>query len=416
MKCSHCKSEKDVKSNRIPNGWKRLDSGTLCRSCFGKSYVLRAPSLPIAKPIDMTWAEFRGLIRSQWQRFSEAATWMMRECYARDVRRESSMDKLPPMPRVYLYPEARAMFPEIPSRSVAALEQQVQAKYRSNRFKVIWTMEEQLQNLRYPQPFICPNQGWMVEIEDTDRRDMVVSVRVGDERIRLRLKSGKHFRRQRAMIEQMASGVAIQGELSIYRKRAQGDDRAGRNGQKSSAIGIERGESQHVKFDTMIKLVAYLPRQPHSERSETLYVRTDSDAMLVALNTKDERLWVLHADHVRRWTAEHIRRLNAWNDDSKAEQRPVPEFADRRTAACTKYRNRINSFEKEAASQLVRYAVRRRFAEIRYDDSDHSYLSRFDWSGLRQAIMSKCDLENIDFTVASGTVESNSRQSLATEV
>ena len=55
-----------------------------------------------------------------------------------------------------------------------------------------------------------------------------------------------------------------------------------------------------------------------------LRVHTSADSLLVAVNARDEQLWTYHADHLRRWSAEHRAQLQRWADDSKYEQRPVP--------------------------------------------------------------------------------------------
>ena len=73
--------------------------------------------------------------------------------YARDQARLPGQDKLAKMSYCYLYPEARALWPGLPSTTVAALTNQVQAKYRAQRRAVVWTLEEQLATYRYPQKF-----------------------------------------------------------------------------------------------------------------------------------------------------------------------------------------------------------------------------------------------------------------------
>jgi len=402
---------------RLPRGWKRIDDEVLCSSCTQDRYVLRAVTLPIAKPLDSTWAEFREIIRGQWSLVSQCMTWMVRELYARDAARAGTHDKLPKMERVYLYPEARERFPGLVPATVSALEQLAQSKYRKQRYGVLWTQEEQLQTLRYPQPLIVPAKNWSIEISPTNaRRDIVLTVRIAGAPRQLRLRSGGNFRRQRLDIEKIIAGDAVKGELAIYRKRAAGTDRAGASGQKSSALGKDRGDGgQQIRYDTMVKLVGRFPRKQHAERTGTLYVRTAGESLLVALNAKDEKLWVLNSDHVRRWCAEHMARLNRWSDDAKAELRPTVPFADRRQAAAVKFRNRIHSACLEAAAQLVAYAVRRKFAEVRYNDADKSYVGRFDWSGLKAAIEHKCNADNLRFIDASGAVKSPSREPLESE-
>lgn len=403
---------------RLPRGWKRIDSAVRCTDCVRAAYVLRAVELPVAKPMDSTWAEFRELIRGQWQETSRCATWMMRELYARDTMRDQQ-PKQPPMPRIYLYPEARERFPAIAPTSVSALEHLVQAKYRAARRKLVWTLEQQLPTLRYPQPLLIPAASWKIELSDDARKDMLLSVRMQGQWHQLRLRGGGQFRRQRKDVEAIIAGDAIKGELAILRKAAYGTDRAGRNGQQSSAHGVERGDfGQRVQYDVIAKIVGRFPRSEAPPRRGQLRVRSDSDSMLLALNIKDERLWVVNADHVRRWAIEHARRLQRWGDDSKAELRPDVPFGQRRHNAAIKYRDRIHTFCQQTAASLVGYAVRRKFATVVYDDSDRSYLDRFDWSGLKSAIRTKCEAEGLEFVekTASGAEEKKSPTSLASEV
>jgi hypothetical protein len=52
---------------------------------------------------------------------TEAANWMMTELYTHDVQRHGEA-KMPPMRRLYLYPEARRRFPGLAPQTVASLE------------------------------------------------------------------------------------------------------------------------------------------------------------------------------------------------------------------------------------------------------------------------------------------------------
>jgi hypothetical protein len=288
--------------------------------------------MPVSSPLDCSWEELRKALRTMWAETTAASNWMMTELYARDVRRGSE-EKIPPMARVYLYPEARARFPGLPSQTVASLEQSVQRKYRAVRYPVVWTAAASLSTHRYPTPFPVPNQGWSATIEADQA---IVSVRIGDARYRLRLKRGPQFRRQMEAFRQIAEGNAVAGELAIY-------DRDG----------------------VMVKMAAWLPRiEDRGVRTDVLIVRTCKDCLLTAVNTKDETLWRYNADHLRRWAGEHRTQLQRWSEDQKYEQRPVPAFAQRRTAAARKFRDRMNSATHEIAAQLVGYASRRRFAQV----------------------------------------------------
>jgi len=320
--------------------------------------------MPVSSPLDCSWDELRKTLRTMWVQTTAASNWMMTELYARDVRPGSEV-KMPPMAPVYLYPEARARFPGLPSQTVASLEHSVQRKYRTVRYRVVWTAAASLPTHRYPTPFPVPRQGWHATI---DADQAVVGVRIGDARHRLRLKRGPQFRRQMEAFRQIVNGEAIAGELAIY-------DRDG----------------------VLVKMAVWLPREEDKEaHADVLTVRTGKDCLLVAVNAKDESLWRYNGDHLRRWAGEHRTQLQRWSEDQKYEQRPMSAFTHRREAAVRKFRDRMNSATHEIAAQLAGYASRRHFAHVRYDDSDHSYMGDgFPWHRLRSLIAEKLDARGI---------------------
>jgi hypothetical protein len=387
--CSGCSSSRAVKPTpkgeaRTPAGWKKLENAAYCPECWRKKYILRAISMPVSSPLDCTWDELRKGLRTMWGQTTAASNWMMTELYARDIRRGDEA-KMPPIQRVYLYPEARARFPGLPSQTVASLEQSVQRKYRAARYAVVWTCAASLPTHRYPTPFPIPNQGWHATIEEDQA---IVNVRIGDARWRLRLKRGPQFRRQMAAFQQIAKGEAVAGELAIY-------DRSG----------------------VMVKMAAWLPREPIEDvRANVLNVRTGKDCLLMAVNTKDEALWRYNGDHLRRWAGEHRSQLQRWSEDQKYEQRPAPAFAQRREDAARKFRQRMDSATHEIAAQLAGYAARRRFATVRYDDSDHTYLGDgFPWYRLRSLIAEKMDARGIALEIARGAAEEETPEPLVEE-
>jgi hypothetical protein len=386
--CGECRRERTLKGDtaRIPAGWKRKGEALLCGDCWRTHYVLRAVSIPVASPLDMAWDEFGRALRAQWALITQASNWMLTELYTRDDRSRET-GKLKPMPKVYLYPETRRLFPGLPSQTAAALEQAIAKKYRARRYEIVWLAKASLPTYRYPAPFPAPNQGWTVSLEDGHA---IVSVRIGDARVRLRLRGGHQFRRQMAAVKQIVAGEAERGQLDLYR----------------------HGDA------VMCKMVAWLPRGAAGARADgTLFVRTDADALLVALNQKDEKLWTYHGDQARRWSAEHRKLLQRLADDSKAEHRPVPPFSTRRENAATKYRDRMSSLTHQAAAMVVGYAQRRRFAVVSYDDALATFCEQFPWFALRAKIAEKCNAAGIEFqyVAASGEAKPEVAQPLAKE-
>ncbi|HTA71925.1 MAG TPA: hypothetical protein VK776_26765 [Bryobacteraceae bacterium] len=274
---------------------------------------------------------------------------------------------MPAMPNVYLYPEARERFPTLPPRSIAALVQNVQRTYRAKRYNTIWTCAASLPTYRYPSPFSTPSQAWSIDLENTAP---VVNVRIGSRDLRLRLKSGARYSRQMDSVSKIVSGEAVRSELIIY--------------QRSN--------------DIVCKFLAWLPRPTLQEhRSGILTVRTAAHALIVAFTATDEQIWTYNGDQLRRWQAEHRVRLQRWAEDSKAEHRPAPPFAERRTNAVRKYRDRMATACHTIGSLVVNYAIRRQFAAVRYDDSDRTYCEQFPWFELKLRIAEKCDAAGLDF-------------------
>jgi len=166
-KCSDCGREREKPASpRLPRRWKRREQSVYCPDCWRKQYVLRAISVPVASPLDgCYWRTLDVKLQAMWAATTACSNWMVTQLYARDVRRQPGDHKKPRTPQVYLYPEARQLFPQLPSQTVSALEHSVSARYRARRYEVVWTAAAALPTFRYPVPFPLPNQAWNVTIE-----------------------------------------------------------------------------------------------------------------------------------------------------------------------------------------------------------------------------------------------------------
>jgi hypothetical protein len=333
--------------------------------------------MPVAAPEDISWEELRKQLKIVWAETTRISNWMKTELYVRDIRREHGMEKLPPMQHVYLYPEARQKFPSLPSQTVASIEHAMQKKYRAWRYEIIWAARASLPNHRYPTPFPVHNQSWSASIEN-DRP--IVSLRLGEGRVRLRLKSGPQFHRQMESFGAIVRAEGVPGELAIF--------------QKGTAL--------------MVKIVAWLPRSaaPH-QQTGILRVRTSHDNLLIAVDAKDETVWTYNGDHLRRWAAKHRRQLQRWSEDAKFESRPLPNFSERRNATITKYHARMDSATHEITAQLAGYAARRRIATIEYDDSDHSFCADLSWYRLRSLLTQKLDACSVEMKIIASAQEAD---------
>lgn len=397
--CKFCQVSRDSKpmkggGAKLPRNWKRAvqGDGVVCDKCWRARYMLRAISLPVSGPIEAEWKDLREALTKAWSQTTSLANWCANEFYARDVRRTPDMEKLPAWKVPYLYPDATARFPEAPTSVVVSVEHAMSGKYRAKRYEVVWLSNAALPTARYPQPLPIRSQDWSAKFVE-DNVPIVVCP-IARQRFKLRLRGGSRYRRQLAAFRQLAEGRAVAADLVLYRQRANPSDH--RNG-----VEARDDSNRMVSYRVMAKLVMWLPKpEVPQTASGTLFVRTSADSLLLALDSKDERLWIENCDQVRRWCAEHRRRLNRWSDDTKAEQRPRPSFASRREAAVVKHRRRLDSVTHEVVSHVINFARRRNFAAISYDDSERSFVPEFPWHLLKQKLMTKCDEFGLEFVYA----------------
>ena len=390
--CSRCGREQNSKGTpkgqlRLPPQWKRdRERAPVCRDCWSQSYLLRALTFPIAEPLSGSWKELRDDVAGMWRETTAAANWIMTELYTRDARRAPGDDKMPPMPRVYLYPEARLRFPDLPPQSIAALEQSVQRKYRAARYEVIWTGAASLPNARYPQPYPIHVQSWDFRFDDGGRPILRMRLGEGVKWWEVRLKGGSQFRRQLAGLRSMAE----RGELDVYKNH---------------------------DGEILCKLVGWIRRPAAPKGLEgSLRVFTGKDSLLIAVDGKEQRIWTENCDHLRRWIAEHNWRIQRLSEDQKAEQRPTPSFAERREAYVAKQRNRVLSAIREVAAHLGNFAARRKFATVEYNDSERGFMGpRFPYYLLADRIQTVLDELGIEFRNAKtgGGPEPETPESLA---
>lgn len=390
IRCDRCGRERETKPTakgepRLPGGWKRHMGAIWCDACWRASFVLRAITLPIAKPLGADWKELRAALKECWGSATQLANWAVTELAKADAVRTPDMDKLPPMPRVYLYPGAREILPEMDTGSVVSLLQAVEKRYRAARYDVVWRRAASLPTFRYPIPYPVHNQRWSVR--EDEGKGLILTAPLGGRRWDLILKTGGRWR-QRAAVRRLIAGEAVAGELAIY----------------------ERGS--HV----MAKMVMWLPveRPDQRELSGTLYVRTSEDAVWT-YHVEDEEPRYLYADQVRRWLAAYKRRSERAAHDLKREKRQ-PVHVRRRylqdiEPMRRKHRARMDSWTHEATAMLLGYAVRRRVACVVYDDSVTSYAD-LPWHRLRELLSYKLDAYGIQFVHASGEAVKESSASL----
>ena len=370
---------------RVPAGWKVFGESAYCRTCKGQAYVLRTLTVPIASPVDASWAELREALRSAWAASTACANWMTTELYLRDARREPEATVLPKMPRVYLYPEARRRFPALTPAAVVALERELQQKYRAVRYELIWTGSRSLATHRYPYPLPISAAAWSLDLSN---QAWHVSFRLADKRWRVRLRGGPTMRYQAVGLRQILSGTATPGALAIY--------------QRSANRGDHRPEGSRPQTRLMLRIPAWFPKETRRETAGVLRVQTDPDHFLVAL-ADGTATWTVNADHVRRWVVAYDRQRERLAIDSRADRHARQGHRgiyQRLEQLSIRHRARMTTWAHTVSRQLIDYVVHHRYEGIAYDDTERRYVHSFPWDSLRQHIQQKADRAGVIFNDA----------------
>lgn len=407
ISCCNCQSSKTVKATakgnpRPPRGWKNIGGVYWCGECWKEQYAIRAITLPVTGPLDCEWPELRERLKAAFALSTELANWSVRRLMLNDVIRTPDMDKLPAMPKVYLYGEAKdgfARWLEMPATSANAVLGQVEAKWRAKRYEVLWLNKDRPPAYTYPQPWPVTSQNWRFADTDQDGR-LAVSVTLPGGRTELLLAGGGQYARQLAGLRHLQAHPELCCELSLIEVKAnEGDNRNGDSG---------RGGSGGVRKRTrlMCKIVGWFPRDKGGATGE-LPVRSTDDAILVAVDIEGDRIWTYHADQVKRLHESHMRRLQRLADDRKAERRkPERDGRDYRAMLADisrRDRNRITTLCHEVSASVVQFARRRGYAAIRYDDTDHSFAPQFAWHKLRTMVEQKCRRDGLEFKLCANS-------------
>ena len=384
---------------RIPARWKMLGGQFYCPKCKHAAWVLRAVTLPVVGPVGATWPELREALTNAWAETTQCANWMATELYVRDVRREADDERLRPMPRTYLYPEARVLFSTLPAMTLSALENQVTRTYRAQRYELIWTRARSLATHRYPVPLPVASKGWSLH-EEQGRWH--VACRIGNRRWMLRLRGGPHMRYQRPILADIAAGRAEPGAMALLQVTAhEGDHR--------TEVAMRRR--------LMCKLVAWLPKKaPSTQQASSLRVHTDATRLIV-VEREGAEPWVLYGDQIRRGLLAADTQRQRLVTDLKAERRrPKREregMIDRLGRIAEHQRHCLTTWTHQVAAQVVGYAARQHVATVIYDDHERGYLPHFPWHRLADCLREKCEARSIEFVVACGRGATDVGESLA---
>lgn len=388
-----------MRGTHLPRGWKRL-AAPICAACVKARYVQRSVVIPVAGPVDATWSDLRQALRESWVSVTSAANWICTQLYARDVRREPGETKLRPMPRLYLYPELRVLYPALPAITLPTLCQQVERTYRAQRYELLWTSGRSLATHRYPVPLPLHQTQW--RLERTPGGAMIAHVKVGDRWWSLRLRGGGEFHRKQQQLSQLLSSSALPASGAIYRRVAKSSDH----------------RSGPAKTRILLKLVGWFPREVLArEACGMLRVETACSDLVVCRVAGRGIVLTIHGDEVRRRITGYEISRQRRQETLGVVRRWVPAerarvLADGQMAA-RRHHRALETACQQIGAMIVGCARREHVAAVEYADEEDGFVRPFDWTRLRLAIQSAVEQAGYRMVYASGAVTADHRAPLA---
>lgn len=378
---------------RLPRRWRREAAGPLCPSCVSARYLPGSLTVPIAGPVDGTWQAFGAACKAQWVLTTQAANWIVRELYVRDVRREATDTRLRAMPSAYLYPELMAAVPGIAPVNATALIQSVTRTYQRQRYQLLWTGQRQLAMYRYPTPAPINEQAWT--LERTAGGAWLVRLRLGDAWWTVRLQAGRDMALHLRRLEQLRAGAAIRGAAQLRQHRSHtGDHRSGTSGPAGRA-----------RVRVLLTIAGLFPRGVASgDPARVLEVHTaGTDLLRASVHGRGVVLTVPADDLRQRIAAYEVMRQRVLSTLGVA-RRWVP--AERESLRGTledrgvRHRRAMKTRLQQIAAAVVGCARDQGAGLVRYDDSDDTFQAPFPWQSIRLALERACDTRGLRYEYA----------------
>jgi hypothetical protein len=361
--------------------------------------ITRTMSLPVLRPLNGEWPALWKQLHSAWRGSTGVANWIISAIYAADrAACTGPIEKLPPLSdtlgKLNTYRMATAKWPELPTNAISALDRMCRRKYlgkNADGRQVRWACMTGLQSVpsfRYPAPYPMAAGKWRFAWGRGGEPIVKVLLDRSEERWELQLKSGSGFRRQLAGLRRAMELDSIATlSLSMRNKRLMAN----------ISIGLPPEEAAGLEGD--------------------LVVRTVPDSLLVACAAgSDRREWFYHGDQLRKWVAEHSRRLGRLSDDRKAERVLGAAAVRVQEQVSDRQHRRLDTATHQIAAAVVGYALRRRLARIVLDDSERAFLPAFCWHQVSERIRNVAAARGVAIVTAEALRKLKHRDQAALEL
>jgi len=338
--------------------------------------VIHAVSLPIVGPENPDdWPQLADELSHGFRVATDVSNWAMHEMFKRDeVLVGDGNTKLPPPPDSWktIYADSVARWPELASSVRNPLLQAAHHKYAKFRYSLVRNFDKRMPKWRFPQPIPLKNGTYRIEWDGTSvwlRFRLVGLKRACGRTWRVRMKGGRDWHRQIREIREILAGDGEFLQAIIVARPKKGSSRS--NGKFARPV--------------MVRIVVRRPvRTGNVARPNVLLVRTMPDSLLVARVRGDARnCRHLHGDHIVRAIIAHDVQI----DRLRSDQRCFDRRAGRRMDALTEKMKRcMDTWCKQTAAAISRWAVSRRCGLVIWDDSVRTFLPHFRWDNLETTV------------------------------
>lgn len=413
--CSRCgampKAAKPKKGGgaKMPFGWKEIAGTLYCKKCKASDFGMRGIVLPVLRPIGMEWPAFDQAMRSAWSQSTCLANWCVQRLMAAETPRLPGQEKMPPPPRVYLYPEARELFPALDTQTLNGVIQYVTKRWNKQRLECHWLRKISPPTYDYPAPLPIPWKRCRLEFEDGRQKDgrqkdgrLLLTMPLGESgRVQVQLDRSFRFARQVGLARRILAGEIQATEVSVYRRNVHG----------GAGEARANGGGNRTRTQTFVRISAWLPRQGSREASGIMTLSRGETCLWHATVRDREEPWVENADHVRRWLTGHKRRLERISQDCKWEVR-VPNrrlvaIRDQYRKLSEAHARRIDDYLHQLTRRVANFAARQNVAKVVYDESETTYLASFPWARARVLLKEKLDALRIMLCEPGGSDETD---------
>jgi hypothetical protein len=397
--------------------------------------ITRVVSLPILACYDAQDYEMTGEVepvgileafRPAWRLATDLANWAQFHLVCRDEIRTPDMERLPKYDREAMFgshprrfarkasatkeaqkvgdPQISSLYDlwtrEYPARQawdgsavnardvLKAVEDTWKNHKSFGRLAVLWKGQARPMTFRFPYPWPVPaDRGKTLRLSrDKDGRPIISMPFLNPhDRLTLRLADGREFRRQLRQFDKLMSCPERLGQAKICGRLRNG----GLVGADLRLVGRFDASTCPGELSAVCRTGSNKLIRCAIKGDEGRFYEYCGDEMpgIVALYDDWRHRFSIDNKHEKRWPSHVLqRRINGPQVNAKQERAT----------------NRLRTAKQTAAHQLVQWLIRQGVNDLTYDDSDKSFLPRFDWSGLREVIRCKCEQASISFQHQAG--------------